>query len=126
MCLDPLVISAVNANLSSVFPASCLAPPQITVRNARDPTRFVVVKGFCRSASLVHEVVREVTVFRGGEVLQVEQSLRPQSLSEQLRMKVALPRAFGVPPEVDALLQALSSAGGVVDSQNLGWVFTRN
>ena len=40
---------------------------------------------------------------------------------ERLRLTVAIPFLFGVPPEAEALSEAIASGGGIIDSVQHSW-----
>jgi hypothetical protein len=66
--------------------------------------------------------VEDVVVPRGGSVLLAETSLSA-GVTERLRMRLALPSAFGVPPEVEVLERCIAEAGGYLARMNQSWIF---
>ncbi|GAB4819217.1 hypothetical protein N2152v2_006263 [Parachlorella kessleri] len=86
----------------------------ICATNGYDVTRKINFFGFCQSAEYLFEHVEDAVVSRGGEVFETECQLR-SSLQECLRMTVAVPRLWGVPPELERLEHGIKSGGGIID-----------
>lgn len=88
--------------------------------NGLDSGRFFCVVGFCRSAEMLCDVVEDSVIKTGGQV--VEANLHSSSgLHERLRLTVAMPLLFGVPPALDRLNRAIQLGGGIVDKSFHQW-----
>ncbi|KAI8472807.1 MAG: hypothetical protein J3K34DRAFT_457670 [Monoraphidium minutum] len=92
----------------------------VSATNGRDPTRRVHFLGFCQSVDYLEEAVTGTVFSRGGEVLLQERHIK-SGVHEVLRLKVAIPFLFGVPPEVEALSEAIIQGGGILDKVSRQW-----
>jgi hypothetical protein len=63
---------------------------------------------------MLSEVVEHTVLLKGGEVVNHERAVK-SGLMESLRMSVAIPGFWGIPPEVDTLSNAVKQGGGIVD-----------
>eukprot|EP00897_Mesotaenium_endlicherianum_P000528 jgi/Mesen1/10476/ME000083S09980 len=95
----------------------------IAATNGLDSGRRVCVVGFCRSIEMLSDVVQDMVADYGGEVMVAEKVVNTGSLNEKLRLSVALPLLWGVPPALDSLSQAIRSGGGIVDKVYSQWEF---
>ncbi|KIZ06095.1 hypothetical protein MNEG_1863 [Monoraphidium neglectum] len=92
----------------------------VSATNGRDPTRRVHFLGFCQSVDYLEEAVTDTVFSRGGEVLLQERQLK-SGVHEVLRLKVCIPFLWGVPPELDALSEAIIQGGGILDKVSKQW-----
>ena len=77
----------------------------IKAYNGRDGGRRINVLGFCRSVEMLHDHVAAALHIRGGEI--VAHEYKSEGLHENLKLTVALPYLWGVPPELDSLNTAI-------------------
>ncbi|CAI5503449.1 unnamed protein product [Closterium sp. Naga37s-1] len=85
-----------------------------------DASRLFCVVGFCRSPEMLSDVVADTVLMAGGEVVDSKLEMG-QGLHEHLRLTVAVPYLFGVPPALDALNRAIRLGGGIVDKSFHQW-----
>ncbi|KAK9815897.1 hypothetical protein WJX72_011570 [[Myrmecia] bisecta] len=95
----------------------------IAATNGFDPKRRINVLGFCRCTDMLSEVIEDTVLQRGGEIMLRECEPR-SSLHETLKMTVAIPLLWGVPPEHETLSNAIVSGGGIVEKVWLQWHFS--
>ncbi|GJP39155.1 hypothetical protein CLOM_g23548 [Closterium sp. NIES-68] len=99
----------------------CLASLfDIRAFNGLDASRLFCVVGFCRSPEMLSDVVQDTVLMAGGEVVDSKLEMG-QGLHEHLRLTVALPFLFGVPPALDSLNRAIRLGGGIVDKSYHQW-----
>ncbi|CAI5458498.1 unnamed protein product [Closterium sp. Yama58-4] len=99
----------------------CLASLfDIRAFNGLDASRLFCVAGFCRSPEMLSDVVADTVLMAGGEVVDSKLEMG-QGLHAHLRLTVALPYLFGVPPALDALNRAIRLGGGIVDKSFHQW-----
>ncbi|CAI7798045.1 unnamed protein product [Closterium sp. NIES-53] len=99
----------------------CLASLfDIRAFNGLDASRLFCVVGFCRSPEMLSDVVADTVLMAGGEVVDSKLEMG-QGLHEHLRLTVAVPYLFGVPPALDALNRAIRLGGGIVDKSFHQW-----
>lgn len=94
----------------------------IAATNGLDPSRRFCVLGFCRSIEMLNDVVAEAVLYHGGEIVVAEKETKG-GLQEKLRLSVALPLLWGVPPAVEMLSYAIKSGGGIVEKVYRQWEF---
>ncbi|KAK9802997.1 hypothetical protein WJX73_007585 [Symbiochloris irregularis] len=92
----------------------------VAATNGVDPARRLKIAGFCRSKDLLAEVVEHSVRKRGGEIMHCESQM-DSGLHENLKMIVAIPLLWGVPPEHEALRAAITLGGGIVDKVYRQW-----
>ncbi|GBF94704.1 D-tagatose-1,6-bisphosphate aldolase subunit [Raphidocelis subcapitata] len=92
----------------------------VSATNGRDPTRRVNFLGFCQSVDYLQESIEDTVLSRGGEVLLQERQVR-SGVHEVLRLTVCVPFLWGVPPELDALSNAIVQGGGILDKVSKRW-----
>lgn len=93
----------------------------VAATNGHDPSRRVNYYGFCQSVDYLFESVEDAVVRNGGEILDEERSVK-SGIHEMLRLTVAVPFLWGVPPQVDAVSLAIKTGGGIIEKQYLQWV----
>ncbi|KAJ7520006.1 hypothetical protein O6H91_20G063000 [Diphasiastrum complanatum] len=94
----------------------------IAATNGLDMHRRFCVFGFCRSIEMLSDVVEDTVREQGGEVVVAEKK-SVGGLHEKLRMTVAMPLLWGIPPAVDSLNYAIRSGGGIVEKAYRKWEF---
>ena len=73
-------------------------------------------QGFCQSIEELYDRVEGTVLSRGGEVFTSERCpAAAGSLQQALRMTVALPLLWGVPPETARLRHGVAAGGGIID-----------
>eukprot|EP00887_Chlorella_sp_A99_P001762 scaffold19.g1762.t1 len=95
----------------------------IAATNGVDATRRLNLLGFCQSIEELQERVEDAVLARGGEVFEAEAQLKPGGFHRALRMTVALPLLWGVPPEARRLERGIAKGGGVIERAFLEWHF---
>ncbi|KAM2301728.1 hypothetical protein FF1_032443 [Malus domestica] len=94
----------------------------IAATNGLDTGRRLCIFGFCRSIEMLSDVVEDTVLEHGGEVVAAEKAMKG-GLQEKLRMTVAVPLLWGVPPAAETLHLAVKSGGGIVDKVYWQWDF---
>ncbi|XP_062005401.1 uncharacterized protein LOC133722535 [Rosa rugosa] len=94
----------------------------IAATNGLDMGRRLCILGFCRSIEMLSDVVEDTVLEHGGEVVEAEKATKG-GLHEKLRMTVAVPLLWGVPPASETLHLAVKSGGGIVDKVYWQWDF---
>ncbi|KAL3628476.1 hypothetical protein CASFOL_027522 [Castilleja foliolosa] len=94
----------------------------IAATNGLDTGRRLCIFGFCRSIEMLCDVVEDTVLEHGGEVVVAEKATK-EGLHEKLRMTVAVPLLWGVPPASETLHLAVRSGGGIVDKVYWQWNF---
>ncbi|MCO5611978.1 hypothetical protein L7F22_066238 [Adiantum nelumboides] len=94
----------------------------IVATNGLDLGRRLCVFGFCRSVEMLSEVVEDIVIEQGGEVVIAAKGTRG-GLNEKLSMKVAVPLLWGIPPATDSLNYAIRCGGGIVQKVSRQWEF---
>ncbi|PKA48038.1 hypothetical protein AXF42_Ash015801 [Apostasia shenzhenica] len=84
--------------------------------------RRLCIFGFCRSIEMLSDVVEDIVLENGGEVVTAEKASKG-GLQEKLSMTVAVPLLWGVPPASETLHFAVRSGGGIVDKVYWQWDF---
>ena len=90
--------------------------------NAVDPTRQISVLGFCRCVHTLGWHVNKAVLTKGGVVTMKNHQVSMDSLGENLTMSIQVPFLFGVPQEWDAISEAISTGGGLIDRVSKKWV----
>ncbi|CAL8463404.1 g2938 [Coccomyxa elongata] len=93
---------------------------RIAATNGADPKRRLHLLGFCRSVDSLSEVVEDAVLRRGGSVMLHNVETR-SGVHEILKMTVAIPLLYGIPPEYEYLRSAISSGGGIVEKMSRQW-----
>ncbi|CAN1143179.1 hypothetical protein LINPERHAP2_LOCUS13460 [Linum perenne] len=94
----------------------------IAATNGLDMGRRLCILGFCRSIEMLSDVVEDTVLEHGGEVVAAEKAVKG-GLHEKLKMTVAVPYLWGVPPASETLRLAVKSGGGIVDKVYWQWDF---
>ncbi|KAM1333466.1 hypothetical protein PS2_009382 [Malus domestica] len=94
----------------------------IAATNGLDMGRRLCIFGFCRSIEMLSDVVEDTVLEHGGEVVAAEKAMKG-GLHEKLRMTVAVPLLWGVPPAAETLHLAVKCGGGIVDKVYWQWDF---
>ncbi|PIN09944.1 hypothetical protein CDL12_17469 [Handroanthus impetiginosus] len=94
----------------------------IAATNGLDMSRRLCIFGFCRSIEMLCDVVEDTVLEHGGEVVTAEKASKG-GLHEKLKMTVAVPLLWGVPPASETLHLAVRSGGGIVDKVCWQWDF---
>ncbi|XP_076950103.1 uncharacterized protein LOC143622980 isoform X2 [Bidens hawaiensis] len=94
----------------------------IAATNGLDSGRRLCIIGFCRSIEMLSDVVEDTVLEHGGEVVAAEKASKG-GLNEKLKMTVAVPLLWGVPPASETLQIAVRSGGGIVDKIFWQWNF---
>ncbi|XP_074369025.1 uncharacterized protein LOC141709032 isoform X2 [Apium graveolens] len=94
----------------------------IAATNGLDTGRRLCIIGFCRSIEMLSDVVEDTVLEHGGEVVTAEKASKG-GLHEKLKMTVAVPLLWGVPPVSETLHLAVRSGGGIVDKVFWQWDF---
>ncbi|KAF2536401.1 hypothetical protein F2Q68_00022978 [Brassica cretica] len=84
--------------------------------------RRLCIYGFCRSVEMLSDVVEDIVLEYGGEVVAAEKESKG-GLQEKLTMTVAVPYLWGVPPTAERLHRAVQIGEGIVDKVYQQWVF---
>ncbi|KAK9917228.1 hypothetical protein WJX75_002094 [Coccomyxa subellipsoidea] len=93
---------------------------KIAATNGADPKRRLHLLGFCRSVDSLSEVVEDAVLRRGGSVM-LHHVETKSGVHEVLKMTVAIPLLYGIPPEYEYLRSAISSGGGIVEKMSRQW-----
>ncbi|XP_030472692.1 uncharacterized protein LOC115690487 [Syzygium oleosum] len=94
----------------------------IAATNGLDMGRRLCILGFCRSIEMLSDVVEDAVLEHGGEVVAAEKAIKG-GLHEKLKMTVAVPLLWGVPPASERLHLAVRSGGGIVEKVYWQWDF---
>ncbi|KAL0671373.1 hypothetical protein Bca4012_034077 [Brassica carinata] len=94
----------------------------IAATNGLDMGRRLCIYGFCRSVEMLSDVVEDTVLEYGGEVVAAEKESKG-GLQEKLKMSVAVPYLWGVPPTAERLHLAVKTGGGIVDKVYWQWDF---
>lgn len=94
----------------------------IAATNGLDTGRRLCIFGFCRSIEMLSDVVEDTVLEHGGEVVAAEKASKG-GLQEKLKMIVAVPLLWGVPPASDTLRFAVRNGGGIVEKIYWQWNF---
>ncbi|XP_020599380.1 uncharacterized protein LOC110038813 [Phalaenopsis equestris] len=94
----------------------------IAATNGLDMGRRLCIFGFCRSIEMLSDVVEDIVLEHGGEVVTAEKASK-EGLQEKLTMTVAVPLLWGVPPASETLRFAIRSGGGIVEKFYWQWDF---
>ncbi|XP_022144581.1 uncharacterized protein LOC111014232 isoform X1 [Momordica charantia] len=94
----------------------------IAATNGLDMGRRLCIFGFCRSVEMLSDVVEDIVLEQGGEVVAAEKASKG-GLQEKLTMTVAVPLLWGVPPASETLHSAVQSGGGIVEKVYWQWNF---
>lgn len=94
----------------------------IAATNGLDLGRRLCIFGFCRSIEMLSDVVEDTVLEQGGEVVAAEKESKG-GLHEKLRMTVAVPLLWGIPPAADRLRFAVRTGGGIVEKVYWQWDF---
>ncbi|VFQ75025.1 unnamed protein product [Cuscuta campestris] len=94
----------------------------IAATNGLDMGRKLCILGFCRSVEMLSDVVEDIVVEQGGEVVSAEKASN-DGLNERLTMRLAVPYLWGVPPASETLHLAVRSGGGIVEKVYWRWDF---
>ncbi|GIL96208.1 hypothetical protein Vretimale_2078 [Volvox reticuliferus] len=94
----------------------------VAATNGTDGTRRISIEGFCQSVDYLFASVQDALESDlGGEVLMQERQLK-SGLHEVLKLTVAVPFLFGVPPQLEVLNEAIRTGGGIVDRVRHVWL----
>ncbi|GLC51867.1 hypothetical protein PLESTB_000557100 [Pleodorina starrii] len=94
----------------------------VAATNGMDDTRRVSIEGFCQSVDYLFASVQDALESDlGGEVLMHERQIK-SGLHEVLKLTVAVPFLFGVPPQLEVLNEAIRTGGGIVDRVRHVWL----
>ncbi|KAG0457427.1 hypothetical protein HPP92_022267 [Vanilla planifolia] len=94
----------------------------IAATNGLDLGRRLCIFGFCRSIEMLSDVVEDIVLEHGGEVVTAEKESKG-GLQEKLTMTVAVPLLWGIPPASETLRFAVRSGGGIVEKVYWQWDF---
>ncbi|KAJ3682482.1 hypothetical protein LUZ60_015055 [Juncus effusus] len=94
----------------------------IAATNGLDTGRRLCIFGFCRSIEMLSDVVQDTVLEHGGEVVVTEKA-SSGGLQEKLKMTVAVPLLWGVPPASETLRFAVRNGGGIVEKVYWQWDF---
>ncbi|PNH06762.1 hypothetical protein TSOC_006843, partial [Tetrabaena socialis] len=95
---------------------------QVAATNGQDCTRRISIEGFCQSVDHLFDCVQDALERElDGEVLIKERQLK-SGIHEVLKLTVAIPFLFGVPPQLDVLNDAIRTGGGFVDRVRHVWL----
>ncbi|KXZ50490.1 hypothetical protein GPECTOR_16g665 [Gonium pectorale] len=126
----PVDLEAVRENKRLVAPmptweeqSLCIgATFSVAATNGMDATRRVSIEGFCQSVDYLFASVQDALESElGGEVLVQERQVK-SGLHEVLKLTVAVPFLFGVPPQLEVLNEAIRTGGGIVDRVRHVWL----
>lgn len=93
----------------------------VAATNGIDPARRLKFAGFCRSKDMLCEVIEHSVRQRGGEVMHCESQFN-SNLHGSLKMIVAIPLLWGIPPEHEVLRAAITTGGGIVEKVYRSWL----
>ncbi|RZC70517.1 hypothetical protein C5167_033674 [Papaver somniferum] len=94
----------------------------IAATNGLDMGRRLCIFGFCRSIEMLSDVVEETVLEIGGEIVATEKASNG-CLQEKLKMTVAVPLLWGVPPASEPLHLAVRTGGGIIEKVYWQWNF---
>ncbi|XP_019187121.1 PREDICTED: uncharacterized protein LOC109181692 [Ipomoea nil] len=94
----------------------------IAATNGLDMGRKLCILGFCRSVEMLSDVVEDIVVEHGGEVVSAEKASKG-GMHEKLTMTVSVPLLWGIPPASETLHLAVRSGGGIVEKVYWRWDF---
>ncbi|CAH9114338.1 unnamed protein product [Cuscuta epithymum] len=95
----------------------------IAATNGLDMGRKLCILGFCRSVEMLSDVVEDIVLEQGGEVVCAEKGSNDGGLNERLTMTVSVPFLWGVPPASETLRVAIRIGGGIVEKVYWRWDF---
>lgn len=75
---------------------------QLAATNGHDPARRINIEGFCQSVDYLFESIEDSVQQQRGEILLEERVLKG-GLHEILKLTVAVPFLWGVPPQLEML-----------------------
>uniref|UniRef100_A0A7S2WX58 DUF7811 domain-containing protein n=1 Tax=Chloropicon primus TaxID=1764295 RepID=A0A7S2WX58_9CHLO len=90
--------------------------------NAVDPSRQISVLGFCRCVHTLGWHVNRAVLTKGGVVTMKNHHVSMEKMEEKLTMSIQVPFLFGVPQEWDAISEAISTGGGLIDRVSQKWL----
>jgi len=90
--------------------------------NSVDPSRQIKVLGFCRCVHTLGWHVNRAVLTKGGVVTLKNHHVCMENLQEKLTLHVQVPFLFGVPQTWDAISDAISAGGGLIDREQMKWV----
>lgn len=93
----------------------------LAATNGFNPTRRVNLEGFCQSVDYLFDSIEETVRQQRGTILVEDRQLK-SGVHEVLRVTVAIPYLWSVPPQLDSLATAIQCGGGVVHRQYHQWV----
>ena len=96
---------------------------RVAATNGNDPARRLNLLGFCRCIDSLSEVVESTVLQHGGAIILREQQLK--GLHNQLRLSVAIPLLWGIPPQHEPLKAAILHGGGFVEKAWKEWHMLR-
>ncbi|KAK9826321.1 hypothetical protein WJX74_008861 [Apatococcus lobatus] len=96
---------------------------QVQATNGNDPSRRISMLGFCRSVGHLSEQVEDTVQQHGGLITFKQCRELDSGLSESLKLIVAIPFLWGVPPAWELLSSAITMGGGVIDKTYRQWRF---
>jgi len=74
----------------------------LAATNGNDPARRINIEGFCQSVDYLFESIEDTVRQQRGEILLEERELKG-GLHEILKLTVAVPFLWGVPPQLEIL-----------------------
>lgn len=89
--------------------------------NGHNPSRRVNLEGFCHSCDYLYEVLDETVRLQRGTILDEEREVKG-TMHEVLKITVAIPYLWSVPPQLECLSNAIQAGGGVVHRSYLQWI----
>ena len=90
--------------------------------NAVDPSRQISVLGFCRCVHTLGWHVNRAVLTKGGVVTMKSHQVSVEKMEEKLTMSIQVPFLFGVPQEWDAISDAITCGGGLIDRVSQKWL----
>lgn len=96
---------------------------QVQATNGNDPSRRISMLGFCRSVGHLSDHVEDTVQQHGGLITFKQCRELDSGLSESLKLIVAIPFLWGVPPAWELLSSAITMGGGVIDKTYRQWRF---
>jgi hypothetical protein len=95
----------------------------VAATNSHDPARRVNLEGFCQSIDYLFESIEQTVRQQRGEILREERELK-SGVHEVLKITVAVPFLWGIPPQLDPLNDAILLGGGVIHKMYHQWVLS--
>lgn len=89
--------------------------------NGSNPSRRVSLEGFCQSVDFLYEVLDETVRNQRGSILDETREVKG-TMHEILKITVAIPYLWSVPPQLECLSTAIQQGGGVVHRSYLQWI----